>query len=319
MEEKKRTENPLVSVIICVHNVGSLLREALNSVISQTYKEIEIIIIDDGSTDGSMESIKDIVDSRIVVVRQENRRKPTALNRALSLIKGEFYTQQDADDVSYPQRIEKQVECMMKFPKLAAVYTGHDMIIGKWKHVAPCFDSYSPEEAFERIGKINAVALDPTGLFRVDIVKDILYNVDYPLSEGFDYMLRVGEKLPIMLLEKCLYTYRIRWDSATRERNPLVRMQMVWDVKSDACKRRGLDPQTYLGSRPGVATKLTNRDYDNDLASDFILSVKSCIKNGMRYKAIEAGIICASMHPLDGHYLKALIYALCPAWIIKRR
>ncbi|MGZ3607235.1 MAG: glycosyltransferase family 2 protein [Syntrophales bacterium] len=320
MEEKKRIKRPLVSVIICVYNAGLFLREALTSVINQTYRELEIVIIDDGSTDECMETIADIDDPRIIIVRQQNQGKPAALNHALGIIKGEFYTQQDADDASYPQRIEKQIECMTKYPELAAVYTGHDMIVGTDRRVAPCYQSYGTEEACDRVRELKVVALDPTGLFRVDMVKSILYDVAFSASaEGMDYMFRVGERFPIMVLGECLYSYRIRWDSLTRKRDPLLRMQKVWDAKRDACNRMGLNLAKYIGSRPDVGMKLSSRHYDNDLASDFIVSVKSCIKNDMRFKAIEAGIICASMNPLDGHYLKALIYALCPAWIIKRR
>jgi len=314
--KSKLNEKPLVSVIICVFNVGRLLREALNSVVHQTYKELEIVVIDDGSTDGCMEYIKDIIDPRIVIIRQENRGRPATLNRALGLIKGEFYVIQDADDISYPERIERQIECMLKHPDLAAVYTGHDMIIGKWKNIAPCVQGYSPEEASDRIRKMNVVALDPTGLLRVSKVKEIFYSESLPYVEAVDYMIRVGEKFPIMVLGECLYTYRIRWDSITRQRNPLLRMQMLWDSKRDTCIRRGLDPIKYLGPRPDTATKLTNSDYDNNLASYFILGVKSCVKKGMRRKAVEAGLVCASLQPLDWNYWKALVYALSPECLI---
>lgn len=317
MVENNPTETPLVSVIICVYNAGLFLREALTSVIDQTYKELEIIIVDDGSTDGCIENIADIDDPRVIIIRQQNQGKPAALNSALNLIKGEFYTQQDADDVSYPQRIERLVDCMTKHPQLAATYSGHDMIVGAGRRVAPCYQGYGPEETFNRVRELNVVALDPTGLFRVSMVKGIFYNVDFSASaEGMDYMFRVGEKFPIMVLGECLYSYRIRWNSLTRKRDPLLRMQKVWDAKSDASNRMGLQPAKYLGPRPDVGIKLKNRHFDNDLASDFISSVKSCLRMGMRRKAIEAGLICASMQPFDKHYLKPLILSLCPVCII---
>jgi len=306
----------LVSVIICVYNAGMMLREALTSILGQTYKELQVIIVDDGSTDRCMETIKNIDDARIIVIQQENRGKPAALNRALGLISGEFYAVQDADDISYSERIEKQLKCMARLPNLAAVYTGHDMIIEGERRIAPISQSYSPAEVSERIGKLDVPALDPTGLFRVSLVKDILYNERLPGVEGVDYMLRIGEIFPIMVLGECLYSYRILWNSYTRNRNPLVRMQRLWDAKRDASVRMGLDIEKYLGPRPNSETKLSNRHYDNDLASDFILSVKSCLRQGMRGKAISTGVACASLHPFDGHYLKALVYSFCPEGFI---
>src|SRR4051794_3814702 len=77
--------NPLVSVVMCVYNAGGYLRPALESALSQTYRNIEFIVVDDGSTDGCMNSIQDLVRGSDVVrvVVQTNRGKPAAMNAAL--------------------------------------------------------------------------------------------------------------------------------------------------------------------------------------------------------------------------------------------
>src|SRR4051812_12561094 len=94
---KEGTRSPLVTIIMCVYNAGEYLRPALLSVLAQTYKEIDVVVVDDGSTDGCFEHIDDLLgDSRVRVYHQENATRPVALNRALELARGEFYAIQDA-------------------------------------------------------------------------------------------------------------------------------------------------------------------------------------------------------------------------------
>src|SRR5688572_5582249 len=83
---------PLVSVIICTYNAGNYLRDSITSVLSQTHRNLEILIVDDGSTDGSVEAAHDAInDERVRWLRQDNAGKPVALNRALNEVRGEYY------------------------------------------------------------------------------------------------------------------------------------------------------------------------------------------------------------------------------------
>ena len=103
--------------------------------VNQTYRNLEIIIVDDGSTDGCLETITDLLDDeRIRVFRQANATRPVALNRALDLVQGEFYAIQDADDISKPTRIQKQLEAMLSRPELAAVFCGYWLHHGRKVH-----------------------------------------------------------------------------------------------------------------------------------------------------------------------------------------
>src|SRR5688500_14562217 len=139
------TEPPLVSVVICVYNARAYLRDAVTSVLEQTLGNLEILIIDDGSTDGCVEMLADLSDPRIRVLRQENQGKPVALNRALNEMRGEFYAIQDADDLSHPQRIERQLRCMLGNSDLAAVFCGNDLIVGE-ERLAPRFGAKTREQ-----------------------------------------------------------------------------------------------------------------------------------------------------------------------------
>ena len=125
--------SPLVSIVTCVYNAGEYLRPSVLSIVNQTYRNLDIIIVDDGSTDDSLDTITDLLDdSRIRVFRQANAGRSVALNRALDLVQGEFYAIQDQDDISDPTRIQKQLEAMLSRPELAAVFCGYWQSAATW-------------------------------------------------------------------------------------------------------------------------------------------------------------------------------------------
>ncbi|MDZ4845797.1 MAG: glycosyltransferase family 2 protein [Chitinophagales bacterium] len=106
-------ETPLVSVLMSVYNGEKYLQEAMDSVLNQTYKNIEFLIINDASTDSSAGIIQSYKDDRIRFFSNEENIKLTAsLNRGIDLAKGKYIARMDADDVSLPERIEKQVAFM---------------------------------------------------------------------------------------------------------------------------------------------------------------------------------------------------------------
>jgi len=99
----------LVSVLMPVHNGALYLREALESVLAQTYEEIEIVIVDDGSTDSSAGIIASFHSPRIRLFRQPPRGITKSLNFGLTQCRGEFICRMDADDICMPERVERQV------------------------------------------------------------------------------------------------------------------------------------------------------------------------------------------------------------------
>ncbi len=106
---------PLVSIIVPVYNVLPYLREALDSVINQTYKNLEILIVDDGSTDGSGEICDEYLsDPRVIVIHQENKGLSGARNTALDRMTGEYVAFLDSDDAFMPDMIEKNLEAVTR-------------------------------------------------------------------------------------------------------------------------------------------------------------------------------------------------------------
>ena len=109
--------NPLVSIVMPVYNGSNYIRESLGSVLAQTYKNIEIIIVNDGSKDNTEEIVKSYKDERIRYFKKENGGVATALNLAIKKSKGEYISWLSHDDVYYPDKIEKQINALKELNK----------------------------------------------------------------------------------------------------------------------------------------------------------------------------------------------------------
>jgi glycosyltransferase involved in cell wall biosynthesis len=308
--------SPLVSIVTCVYNAGEYLRPSVSSIVNQTYRNLDIIIVDDGSTDGCLDTITDLLeDRRIRVFRQPNATRPVALNRALDLVQGEFYAIQDADDISNPTRIQKQLEAMLSRPGLAAVFCGYCLLMSG-RCIAPLLASKGETECQADIDALRIPAHDATGMFRMSIIRNIRYDPSLPFVEAYDYILRMGESHPMMVLGDCLYQYRMHPNSLTRS-DPHRRDRMVTRMLERACERRG---QSYSRTFPeGRHRKYRsyNSLIDNDIASVFVVSVLSQRQTSRRWGAVKTGLQCARLHPFDPYYHKALVYALVPARLLR--
>ncbi|WP_293347673.1 MULTISPECIES: glycosyltransferase family A protein [unclassified Microcoleus] len=120
---KHNLNQPLISVIIPAYNAEEFIAQTLESVLSQTYQNIEILVVDDGSTDTTAEIIKSFAqkDRRITLLQQQNAGVAVARNLAYLHSKGEHIAPIDADDIWYPQNLEKQVECLTKSESFVGV------------------------------------------------------------------------------------------------------------------------------------------------------------------------------------------------------
>ena len=103
-------EAPMISVLMSVYNAEEFLHEAIDSVLAQTYTNFEFIIIEDASTDKSQRIISSYEDPRITLIQNlSNLGLPRSLNKGINLAKGKYIARMDADDISLPERFEKQL------------------------------------------------------------------------------------------------------------------------------------------------------------------------------------------------------------------
>jgi glycosyltransferase involved in cell wall biosynthesis len=314
VDATKERELGLVTVVICVYNGGDLLRPAVESILNQTYTNIEVLIVDDGSTDGCLSTIRHLRDPRIRILRQENRGKPAAMNYALSELRGEFYAVQDADDLSFPERLEKQVECMREHPDTAAVFCGYELILDG-RHVAPTFAAKDTVRCRQDVEHMTMPAHDPTAMYRVSMVGDLRYDEALRIVEGYDYILRVGERFPMQVLGECLYSYRVNWEAVTKQ-NPMLRQQKLHDAVVKVFERRGLSYDESQLPELLDPHRIKNKHLDNDIVSHFMASTVDLRHAGNWGMAVNTAVRCLRLHPLDPYYYKPVAYALGPLRMI---
>jgi len=114
--------NPVLSVLLPNHNGAAYLKEALNSVLDQSFKDFELLVIDDASTDNSLQILESYKDPRLVILRlPENLGITGVLNYALEQARGEFIARMDADDVCLPKRFEEQLDFLALHPEITVV------------------------------------------------------------------------------------------------------------------------------------------------------------------------------------------------------
>lgn len=211
---------PFVSVVMSVYNGELFLKEAIDSILSQTYKKFEFIIIDDGSTDGSLNIINEYSDERIkILVNPKNEGLIFSLNKGIELALGTYIVRMDADDISLPQRIEEQVSFMEKHKEIGVCGTDIE-VFGK------SLNGYI--HRFKRSPIANNAALLFTTCFAhpsVIIRKSVLdqyhlcYNGVYRNAEDYGFWVELSKYTQFANINKVLLKYRILQGSVTRVAN----------------------------------------------------------------------------------------------------
>jgi glycosyltransferase involved in cell wall biosynthesis len=306
----------LVTVIIPVFNAGAYLRPAVENIINQTYSNLEIIIVNDGSSDNCISTITDLIkqDKRISLINQENAGKAAALNRALDIMKGDFWVMQDADDISYPRRIEKQLQAMQENPELAAVYVGYNLMLNNVRF-APTFDYISPRDCKDYIRQFAVPGHDATGMYRSAFTEHLRFDETLRSEEGIDFIIRLGEEKPIMLLGECLYTYRINYGSLTRRDRDFT-LKYINIVKQKTYQRRNPGAEEFgmpVQKKPGF---FKHRDFDTQIVVHCMDSVLQLRRIGKFIEALKVATVCLRIHPFDWYYYKPLFYSVLPLKLI---
>ncbi len=203
----------LVSIIIPTYNRACYISETIKTVLDQTYQSIEIIIIDDGSTDSTRAVVQAINDSRIRYISQENSGLPAvARNHGLRIARGEYIAFLDSDDLWMPDKLEKQISAFNFCPGLLAVATnGIAMKNSLKKNMFTMFRNARP--SFRQMLNNNMV-INSSVLMRTDVIREVGFlDEDKRLktSEDYDYWLRIlyFKDNSILILKDRLIIYRL--------------------------------------------------------------------------------------------------------------
>ncbi|MFD2515643.1 glycosyltransferase family 2 protein [Pontibacter locisalis] len=215
---------PLVSVIIPCYNVSDYVEKAVSSILSQTYTNLEILIVDDASTDDTLLKVKSFKDKRIKILEfQDNTKKIEAVNAALKLSTGDLISFQDADDWSEPERIAKQVSRFAGVEDLGICFTKYRYTGAKPSE--PASISVTDEELkdeFLKFGNRSFTHLAPTMCATMMITKAALndtcgYHPYFTgrVAEDIHWVYRILKRYKGSAVEETLYNIRVREGSLT--------------------------------------------------------------------------------------------------------
>ncbi len=182
-----------ISVVMAAYNAQKYLSEAMDSILGQTYTDFELIVINDCSTDGSGALLKEYAgkDSRVIVLEnKENMGLTKSLNRGLAVAQGEYIARMDADDISVPDRFQKQVEFLDSHPDYSFVSCIGRYIDENGKEEQLRLFPETNEEIYAMMPKVDAV-MHPGVMFRrADIAKIGNYCEDFRVVQDYDLWFR---------------------------------------------------------------------------------------------------------------------------------
>lgn len=206
--------NPKISVLMPVCNAEKYLKKAIDSILNQTFKDFEFIIINDASTDNSKKIILSYKDQRIrYFENDENLGVAGTLNRGLKLAKAELIVRMDADDISFPNRLNLQYDEMEKDKEIAVLASNYDVVGESGKFLYTEKNAKSPEEIYYILQFIDCLG-HPAIMFKKHIVLDIFNGYDKNHeSEDYDLWLRISSKYKISKINTSLLKLRISKNS----------------------------------------------------------------------------------------------------------
>ncbi len=216
---------PLVSVVMPVYNGEKYLKESIDSILNQTISDLELIIVDDGSTDRTSDIIKSYSDKRIVYIKNEvNLRISRSLNKALEASKGEFIARMDADDISLPKRLQKQIEYMNNHPEVE-VCGSNVMVFGADDRSWPSSESH---ERLKVDSFFSCCLAHPTVMFRRSIVEsgEARYNPEFDHMEDYELWTRLLKKHRFACIKEPLLKYRVHPSQTTKNNDENYTNQM---------------------------------------------------------------------------------------------
>ncbi|MBE1710790.1 MULTISPECIES: glycosyltransferase family 2 protein [Mesorhizobium] len=285
------TAAPLVSVLLPVYNAGPYLAAALGSILRQDYGRLEVIAIDDGSSDNSLEILERYrqADSRVSIISRENRGLVATLNEGLAAAQGELVARMDADDVAYPWRLSRQVALFEQRPELGFCGAGVDMLIrGRIARGRP-----DPVFRFGRmpiLAMFFTIFMHPTVVYNRKVIEDadLHYDPTYRHAEDFDLFGRLAARYPAAMMPENLLVYRVHHASVTSRHGKEMRRTHL-RIVAENLEREGLAEATRDLRDIGEAVSFDTVTR----AADFIVALEERIRSlpAEKRPSFEAGAL----------------------------
>lgn len=235
----------LITIVMPVYNAGSFLRQALESVLAQTYQNWKLICVDDGSTDNSFNLLQEyaLIDQRIKVYKNEKNQGVSATtNFAISKCQGQYLARMDADDVMLPDRLEKQISYLRKNPQVVVLggqcwlINKKDEIIGQKKF--PC----NHEQIYQMMYQAMPIQ-QPTMMINLKLLPSDFswYEKNTNTAEEVDLLFKLFKHGQFANLSDYILNYRLHGKNLSLK-NPKMTFRITYQTRKKAVKKYGYNP-----------------------------------------------------------------------------
>lgn len=238
--------DPFVSFLMPVRNGADFLEDALRSALDQTWQDLEVVVVDDGSTDATDQILSQLskTDNRLRALRLAH---PTgivgALNHGLEATRGEYIARLDADDLASPDRISLQVELLEHRPDIVAT-GGRVLFVDRDGEPLGCPEvllNHEEIDAYHMTGRGGGICHGAALLRRAVLLEMGGYRPEFSAAEDLDLFLRLAETGRLANIPKTVQKVRLHPTSHSL-RNREAQRQQCFEALQQACQRRGVDP-----------------------------------------------------------------------------
>lgn len=253
-------KTPILSVLMPVFNSELFLAEAIESILNQTFKDFEFLILDDASTDRSFEIIKDFEnkDSRIKVYQNEkNLGVVESRNKLINLSKGKYIAWLDSDDIALPNRFEKQIKFLEDHPEIGLVGAYPVIIDENSKKTGKWWFETDPQKLKIELF-FHSPFLSSSIVIRKSALPQNYYDSRFPVAEDFDLYSKISENSDIANIPEILVKYRINSKGLSKSNTEKMERLSVQVIQEHA-ERLGikLEKSTIKNMRkPKTASKI---------------------------------------------------------------
>ncbi len=215
--------NPLISVLLPTYNCEKYINECMDSILCQTYSNLELLIIDDCSTDNTVNLIQDYKDERIkLTIKEKNTGYTDSLNWGINNCKGEYIARMDGDDISLPTRFEEQVAVLQNNSAIS-ICGSSALILGSTNIIKV---PETNEEIFRKFLFENAI-IHPSLMFRKEVFKEYKYDRNFEPAEDYNLWTKLIFNFNFYNIQKSLLYYRRHDENVSKKRKEAQRNKFL--------------------------------------------------------------------------------------------
>lgn len=311
-----------ISVIIPAYNAESFIAETLNSVLTQSYRDLEVIVIDDGSTDRTAEIVEKIArrDERVRLVFQQNAGVAAARNAGIKMARGEWFAFLDADDIWYPHKLEKQLQRFQQLDETIGLVYCWSVLIQETSEFTGGYIAFDFNgDVGHALTYLNFIGNASAPLIRRSVIEDVggfdiaLKEQQAQGCEDWELYLRIAERYKFDVVPEFLVSYRQQ--SAAMSRNDTSMLQSYTLVMEQwQAKHPELLPQLFGWSQSLFYQHIAfmQAQSGKTLQGFYYLSQAVQQDRMMLLNKIVGWII---LHLLRGAILQLFSFVLPPIWL----